>query len=142
MATVVFYDNLCSVCNYWVNWILENDSKSDFYFASLESDFAIEFSQHSNYEFPQETIVLWHKHTGFLKKSDAVIFILQAIKPASFQLKLLKLFPKLLRDIGYSIFAYFRHYLQAGKCKLPLPEHKKRFFSDKSFQDFINKSKD
>ena len=139
MKTVVFYDNLCSVCNYWVNWILENDTKSIFYFAPLESSFTKEFSQHFNYEFPKETIVVWNEHVGFLNKSDAVVFILEVLKPRSFQLKALRAFPKLLRDVGYSTFAYFRRYLQVGKCKVPLPEDKKRFFSDNSFHNFINK---
>ncbi len=139
MATIVFYDNQCNVCNYWVNWILDNDSKGVFCFAALESNFTKEFSHHFNYEFPKETIIVWDKHAGFMSKSDAVVFILQSIKPSSFQLKALKLFPKLLRDMGYSIFAYFRRYMQVGTCKMPLPEHKKRFFSDNSFQDFINK---
>ena len=142
MKTVVFYDNLCSVCNYWVNWILENDNKGVFYFAALESNFTKEFSCHFNYEFPKETIVVWNKRAGLLMKSYAVIFILQALRPTSFQLKALKLFPKLFRDIGYSTFAYFRRYLQVAKCKVPSPEHKKRFFSDNSFHDFIKKQKD
>ena len=139
MTTIVFYDNQCNVCNYWVNWILENDSNNVFHFAALESDFTKEFSCHFNYEFPKETIVVWDKHARFLSKSDAVVFILQVLKPNSFQLKALKLFPKLLRDMGYSIFAYFRRYMQVDTCKTPLPEHEKRFFTDNSFQDFINK---
>lgn len=139
MKTVVFYDNLCSVCNYWVNWILENDSKGLFYFAALESSFTDEFSHYYNYEFPKETIVVWDEQKGFLVKSDAVVFILLSLKPASFQLKVFRLFPKLLRDAGYSMFAYFRRYLQISNCKLPSPEHKKRFLTDCSLQDFINK---
>lgn len=142
MKTVVFYDNLCSVCNYWVNWILENDSKGVFYFAALDSNFTKEFSCHFNYNFPKETIVVWDYHAGFLMKSDAVIFILQALRPTSFELKVLKLFPKLFRDMGYSIFAYFRRYLQVANCKVPSSEHRKRFFSDNSFHDFIKKQKD
>ncbi|NLZ73109.1 MAG: DUF393 domain-containing protein [Bacteroidales bacterium] len=137
MKTVVFYDNLCSVCNYWVRWILENDSEIIFYFAALESDFTKEFSCHFNYEFPKETIVVWDERAGFLKKTDAVIFILQALKPASFQLKALRLFPKLFRDMGYSVFAYFREYVQKEGCELPSPEHMKRFLTDNSFQDFL-----
>ncbi len=142
MKTIVFYDNLCSVCSYWVNWILENDSKKVFYFAALESDFTEDFSRHFNYEFPKETIILWDNDSGFLKKSDAVIFILRILTPGSFQLRVLKLFPKPLRDIGYSIFAYFRRYMQAGKCKVRSQEHQKQFFSNNSFQYFINKLKD
>ena len=139
MATIVFYDNQCNVCNYWVNWILDNDSKGVFCFAALESNFTKEFSHHFNYEFPKETIVVWDKQAGFMSKSDAVAFIFQSLKPNSFQLKALKLFPKLLRDMGYSIFAYFRRYMQVGTCKMNKTKHKKRFFSDNSFQDFINK---
>ena len=142
MKVVVFYDSLCSVCNYWVNWILENDSENVFYFAALESDFSKEFSLHFNYKFPKETIIVWDECVGFMNKSDAVIFILQAVKPTSFQLKVLKLFPKLLRDMGYSVFAYFRRYIQKEKCKLPSPDHKKRFLKDSSFHDFITKYKE
>ncbi len=142
MKTIVFYDSLCSVCNYWVNWILENDINGVFYFAALESNFTKEFSQHFNYEFPEETIVLWDEGSGFLKKSNAVVFILQVLKPTSLQLKALKLFPELLRDMGYSIFAYFRRYVKVGKCKVPSSEQQKHFFTDNSFQSFIDKLKD
>lgn len=139
MKTVVFYDNQCSVCNYWVNWILENDKKQIFYFAALESDFAIQFSDHSIYKFPPETIVVWEDSIGFLEKSDAVIFILESLSPSSFQLKALKLFPKIIRDYGYSVFAYFRRYLQIKECKLPSIEDRKRFLTDHSLQNFLNK---
>lgn len=142
MKTVVFYDSLCGVCNYWVNWILENDTKEVFHFAALESDFATQFSLHFNYEFPTETIVIWDEQVGFLKKSDAVIFILQSIKDSSNQKKALKLFPKFLRDWGYSIFAYFRRYIKMSKCKIPSTEETKRFLTNQSFQVFLNKSKD
>lgn len=142
MKTVVFYDNLCSVCNYWVNWILENDTKEVFYFAALESDFASSFSHHFNYNFPTETIVIWDEQVGFLKKSDAVIFILQSVKGSTYQGKVLQLFPKFLRDCGYSIFAYFRRYIKLKECKIPSPEERKRFLTNQSFQVFLNKSKD
>lgn len=139
MKTVVFYDNLCSVCNYWVNWIMKHDKKEVFCFASLESEFAYEFSSHFNYSFPKETIVIWNEEVGFLKKSNAVIYILQLIEPTSFRLKVLKLFPKFLRDSGYSTFAYFRRYIPMRKCELPTFEDRKRFLTHVSFQDFINK---
>lgn len=142
MKTVVFYDNLCSVCNYWVKWILENDSKSVFYFVALESNFTKEFSQHFNYEFPEETIVIWNECSGFLKKSDAVVFIMKELKPTSFQLKALRVFPKILRDTGYTIFAFIRRYIRVANCKVLSSEDQKRFFADNSFQSFIDKLKD
>lgn len=137
MKTVVFYDDLCGVCNYWVNWILENDNRDVFYFAPLTSDFATDFSHHFQYDFPQETIVLWNENVGFLEKSDAVVFILQSIKPSSFSSKALKLFPKFIRNTGYSTFAYFRRYIQMGECRIPSSTDKKRFLTNHSLQSFF-----
>lgn len=139
MKTIIFYDNLCNVCNYWVNWVLVNDTKGVFSFASLESDFTKEFSCYYNYEFPKETIVIWSEDIGFMKKSDAVIFILQLLRPTSLQLKVIRLFPRLIRDMGYSLFSFFRRYIRVGECKVPSSEHKKRFFSESSIHDFTNK---
>ena len=139
MKTVVFYDNLCSVCNYWVNWILKNDKKQIFYFAPLESNFTKEFSHHFDYKFPSETIVIWNEKKGFLQKSDAVIYILKVIQPLSIQLKALRAFPKFLRDAGYSAFSFIRRYIPMKKCEIPSPEDRKRFLTEVSFQDFLNK---
>ncbi len=139
MKSVVFYDNQCSVCNYWVSWILENDNAGLFYFAALESEFAVEFSTHFNFNFPKETIVVWDNCAGFSTKSDAVIVILQALRSSSFQLKALTVFPKFLRDAGYSIFAYFRRYMQVGECKIISSEDKQRYLTGSSFQNFLNK---
>lgn len=92
MKAIVFYDDLCGVCNYWVNWILRNDKSKHFYFAALQSDFEFDFSTHFNYKFPLETIVVWSEETGFLTKSDALIYIFDTIKPTAFQVKVLKMF--------------------------------------------------
>ena len=139
MKTIVFYDNFCSVCSYWVNWILKHDSKKCFYFAPLESNFTNELSRHFNYKIPKGTIVAWNKHTGFLKRSDVIIFILQSVKPSSMQLKVLRLFPKPIRDVGYSIFAYFRRYIRKDVCSLPSAADRKRILTHSFSVDFLNK---
>ncbi|HTN68127.1 MAG TPA: DCC1-like thiol-disulfide oxidoreductase family protein [Dysgonamonadaceae bacterium] len=138
MKSIVFYDDLCGVCNYWVNWILKNDKRGVFYFASLQSDFEHRFSIHFNYAFPAETIVVWEEDTGLLIKSDALIFIFETIDPSSFRAKLLRLFPKFTRDIGYNIFAYFRRYKRLKSCKILSKEERKYFLTDNSVQDFLN----
>ena len=138
MKTIVFYDDLCGVCKYWVNWILKNDKSKYFYFAALHSDFESDFSAHFNYKFPPETIVLWSEGTGFLSKSDALIYIYETIRPTAIQLKILRLFPKFLRDIGYSIFAFLRRYFRMKSCAIPSAEDRKRFLSTSLLQDFLN----
>ena len=138
MKAIVFYDDQCGVCNYWVNWILKSDKNDFFYFASLQSDFEQNFSKHFKYKFPPETIVVWEEEVGFLIKSDALIYIFDIIRPSALQVKALKLLPKFLRDIGYSIFAYFRRYVPTKSCKIPSEEDRKRFLSDESLQEFLN----
>lgn len=139
MKSIVFYDNKCGVCNYWVNWILKNDRRSFFYFSPLKSNFSTKFSDHFRYNFPEETIVVWNDNEGFTQKSDAVIYILQVIRPNSLQLKALKIFPKPLRDIGYSIFAYFRRFVPTKTCPVLSVKDQKQFLSKESVQDFLIK---
>ena len=141
MKSIVFYDDLCGVCNYWVKWILKNDKEEVFYFAPLQSEFADNFSTHFKYQFPLETIVVWEDSAGFLIKSDAVIFILQTINPSSIGAKALKLFPKVLRDTGYSVFAYFRKYVPMKSCEVPSKKDRARFLTQISVTETLNKLK-
>lgn len=141
MKSIVFYDDLCGVCNYWVNWIMKYDKRDVFYFAPLQSEYADNFSSHFKYQFPLETLVVWEDSVGFLIKSDAVIFILQTINPASIGAKALKFFPKFLRDIGYSVFAYFRRYVPMKSCKIPSKKDRARFLTQISITETLNKLK-
>ena len=142
MKAIVFYDDLCGVCNYWVNWILRHDKEQRFYFAALESEFANSFSEHFNFAFPSETIVVWQEDVGSLMKSDALLFIFGIIKPSSFQVRVFKLIPKFIRDIAYTIFAYFRRFVPMKQCKIPSEKDRKLFMTDKSVQEFLNILKD
>lgn len=76
---------------------------------------------------------------GFLKKSDAVICILKSINPGSIELKVLRVFPKPIRDIGYSIFSYFRRYVQKDVCILPSVAARKRILIHSFSLGFLNK---
>ena len=141
MKSIVFYDDLCGVCNYWVNWILRHDKEDVFYFAPLQSDFANSFSAHFKYQFPIETIVVWVDKEGFLIKSDALIFIFQIIKPSFVGAKALRFFPKIIRDIGYTIFAYFRRYVPMKSCKIPSKKDRVKFLTQFSVSETLNKLK-
>lgn len=138
MKAIVFYDGFCGVCNYWVNWILRHDTEKRFFFAALQSEFAHSFSDHFNFTFPRETIVVWQENVGFLLKSDALLFIFGTIKPSSFQVSMFKIFPKFLRDTAYTIFAYFRRYVPMKQCEIPSKEDKNQFMTNKPLQEFLN----
>ena len=44
----VLYDGECGFCNFWVHWILKKDTKNNFLFASLQSDFGQQFLNERN----------------------------------------------------------------------------------------------
>ena len=138
MNSIVFYDDLCGVCNYWVKWIMKKDKNEIFYFAPLQSDFADNFSNHFKYPFPVETLVVWEQNVGFLIKSDALIFILKKIDTTSIRANALKLFPKIIRDMGYTIFAFFRRYVPMKSCTVPSKKDRARFITQISVAEFLN----
>lgn len=137
MKSIVFYDGQCRVCNYWVGWILQKKKSSHFMFASLDSEFATEFFEYYNYSIPKDTMVVWSNDLRFLVKSDAVIYILNQISPSSISSGIIRLFPKPIRDVGYTIFAILRKLLPITKCEFSF-EQKGSFLSNKKdFYSFL-----
>ncbi len=69
----VFYDGECGFCNYWVQWILQRDSKDQFLFASLQSQFGQQFLWQRGLDRKNlNTIYLWKPESYYLIKSAAV----------------------------------------------------------------------
>ena len=72
----VFYDGDCGFCNFWVQWILNNDKKDKFLFASLQGNFGQIFLKERNLETKNfNTIYLWKPEDYYLEKSSAIIKI-------------------------------------------------------------------
>lgn len=138
MKYIIFYDSTCGFCNYWVGWIIEYDKMKQFYFVSLDSSLAKEFEIHFNYALPPQTLVLWISSNVFYVKSVAVLKILDQVAPNSLVAKVLKIIPRQIADIGYSIFAYFRRSLSITTCKVYTKEENKRFLSNNSLEEVIN----
>ncbi|WP_312820346.1 thiol-disulfide oxidoreductase DCC family protein [Kaistella carnis] len=71
---VVLYDGDCGFCNFWVQWILNNDSYDRFQFASLQSEYGQNFLK--NQELPTDIFDtlyfikdgMYYKKKLFLKK--------------------------------------------------------------------------
>ena len=126
----VFYDGDCGFCNHWVHWILKNDHKDLFRFASLQSDFGQNFLRDRGLDQKQlNTIYLWKPESFYLIKSDAILTIAKLLGGKYYVMAKLNIFPKFFSDGIYNQVAKRRQKLGPKNCELPTPEERKKFVS-------------
>lgn len=124
----VFYDGDCGFCNYWVQWILENDKKDLFLFAALQSEFGQQFLKERNLENKQfSTLYLWRPNYYYLKKSEAVTKIAKLLGGKYAVLSHLNFLPRSISDFFYDKISENRMKLSSQKCFLPKESHKNKF---------------
>lgn len=126
----VLYDGECGFCNFWVEWILKNDSKDQFLFASLQSEFGQQFLKERNLNTTEfSTLYLWKPESFYLTKSDAVFKIAGIIGGKYKLLSYLSVLPAFVRNPFYDLVAKNRKKLVAEQCYMPTPEERKKFIS-------------
>lgn len=124
----VFYDGECGFCNYWVQFILKNDHKDQFMFASLQSDFGQEFLLERGLENKVfNTLYLWKPTSFYLTKSEAALKIAKILGGKFALLNIANVFPKTLTDFVYDKVADNRQKLAAEKCFVPNEKERAKF---------------
>ncbi len=128
-SNIIFFDGVCNLCNFWVGFVIKNDPKGNFTFASLQSDFAINFLKQNGIKSDFQTIILYTEGK-FLTQSDAVISILY--KNGGFNKFLSQLFqptPLRIRNAIYRIVARNRYSIfgKREQCMIPSKSIKNRF---------------
>lgn len=124
----VFYDGDCGFCNFWVQWILTNDSKDQFLFSALQSEFGHEFLSERNLETHQlSTLYLWKPKSFYLKKSQAALAIARILGGKYAVVGHLNFLPNFISDFVYDQISKNRMKLAAQKCFVPNAEEKKKF---------------
>lgn len=98
----VFYDGQCGLCHRYVKFALSEDQKECIYFTPLQES---TFGQQLN------TMYVQLQNGLMLSKSDAVIALFQALGGLyNVVAIILRLIPKVIRDLGYDINAKMRLY--------------------------------
>ncbi len=127
---IIFYDGDCGFCNQWVQWILKHDTKDDFLFASLQSEFGQTFLKERGLENKDfNTIYLWKPNSFYLIKSQAVTKIVKILGKQYSLLAHLNVFPSFLGDKIYDAIAKKRHSLAPQQCVIPTEKDRKKFLS-------------
>lgn len=124
----VFYDGDCGFCNHWVQWILKNDGKDQFLFASLQSEFGQKFLNERGLENKIfSTLYLWKPNAFYLKKSQATLKIARILGGKFAIIGNFNFFPVLLSDYVYDQIAKNRTKLASQKCFLPNEKERAKF---------------
>lgn len=124
----VFYDGDCGFCNGWVQWILNNDRKDQFLFASLQSDFGQKFLNERNLENKQfSTLFLWKPNSFYLTKSQAVFKVARILGGKYAVLGNLNFVPSFISDFVYHLISVNRQKLASQKCFVPSEAEIKKF---------------
>lgn len=123
----VLYDGNCAFCNYWVSWILKNDRKDQFMFASLQGNFGQNFLYERGLDRKEfNTLYLWKPESYFLVKSEAVLEIAKILGGTYGMLAKMNIFPRFFSDLIYDRIAANRDRMNPH-CEMPTAEQRKKF---------------
>ena len=111
---ILFFDGTCAFCNAAVRFVLVRDKHDLLTFAPLQGETIKEKNIDT---IDTDSIILYTQNEEVLYKSDAAIALLERLGGLWFFLaKVMKFFPKVLRDAVYDLIAKIRYKI-AGKMK-------------------------
>lgn len=121
---VLLFDDDCLVCNRAVQFLLKRDGGA-FHYAALQGEYGQQLiAQH---RLEQIDSVLFVENGRVYTHSTAVLRALRFI-PRWRVLTLLRIVPRIFRDVVYNFIARHRKKLQqAEQCLYLTPEQRKRF---------------
>lgn len=126
---VVFFDGVCNLCSASVQFVIENDKKNIFKFASLQSNYGQKILSEHNLDLKEFNSFMYLEGNELYFESKAALEVAKQLK---FPISLLYIFiivPSFIRDGIYNFIAKNR-YKWFGKqtsCWMPSPDLKAKF---------------
>ena len=118
-GAVVLFDGDCAYCNGWVNWIRRRDKRGHFRYAALDSVEGSALRGRHGIPAHVDTVVLVQGDRAYVKSAAAwrILHLLPGYRVAAWALRLI---PRPLRDLGYTVVARNRHrFGMKDTCELP-----------------------
>ncbi|MED4072145.1 thiol-disulfide oxidoreductase DCC family protein [Priestia endophytica] len=133
-CSIIMFDDVCNVCNHWVQFVLKRDPDGVFKFLSLRSNLAASILSRSNLDTKNlDSIILVDKGTTYIE-STSVLKILHKLKGPIKVLLVLWIIPKPIRDWGYRMLARNRYkwFGENKVCMVLTSDIKDRFIKDEN----------
>ena len=132
MQPIILYDGVCGLCNRLIKFVLKRDHQDRFRFAALQSDFAHELLQrhHCNPEDLDTFYLVFdydQPNERLLSRNHASAAVLEELGGIwRVWGRLIKLFPRRVRDWQYNLIARNRYHLFGRYESCPIPDPKVR----------------
>ncbi|MFT6868335.1 MAG: putative DCC family thiol-disulfide oxidoreductase YuxK [Cyclobacteriaceae bacterium] len=127
--SIILFDGVCNLCNFFVNFIINRDPSKQFKFASLQSEKASVLLEQLGYDSTSlESIVLIQKGKIYTKSRAALEVLLALGYPWKISYIFL-IIPRFISDYIYEVIAANR-YSWFGKresCRVPTADISERF---------------
>jgi predicted DCC family thiol-disulfide oxidoreductase YuxK len=126
---IIFFDGVCTFCNYWANFALKHNSKKHLYFCALQSESGKKILVAHGYTVEHISSVVFLKNNKLFTQSSAALAIAKELNWPWKAAYVFYFIPKFIRDFFYNIIAKNR-YKWFGKmdtCRIPTKEEKNRF---------------
>ncbi|HEY8387788.1 MAG TPA: DCC1-like thiol-disulfide oxidoreductase family protein [Parasegetibacter sp.] len=126
---LLLFDGVCNLCNGLVQFVIRNDKKGKFRFASLQSEYGQEVLKKFNLSSAEFDSFIYIRKNKAQIKSTASLYVLKDMGTLWPMLFIFIVIPRRLRDWIYSTIARNRYKLFGKKdeCMLPRPEWRERF---------------
>lgn len=128
---IIIFDGICNLCCGWVQFLIREDKKEFFKFASLQSECAEGVLKPFGIVAKNSDTLIYIRGENCLQESTAVLEILTDLGGIWKLFGVFKLIPKTIRDQFYRIIASLR-YKVFGKrenCIIPTTNIQKRFLT-------------
>ncbi|HWA33415.1 MAG TPA: thiol-disulfide oxidoreductase DCC family protein [Cyclobacteriaceae bacterium] len=127
--SIIMFDGVCNLCNWFVNFIIARDKKNRFQFGSLQSAVVIDLLRRHDFLTSDLSTVILLENEKLYYQSTAVLRILRMLGGVWSLMYVFIVLPKPLRDFMYNLIARHRYKLfgRQDTCMIPTPELKAKF---------------
>jgi len=126
---IILFDGVCNFCNFWVNFVIERDTKDIFRFAALQSEKAKKLTSSFSIDVSKLDTFVLIKGEKFLTKSTAALMICEKLNGPIKILSLFIIVPKIFRDFIYDLIAKNRYkfFGKRESCRIPTKADRLKF---------------
>ncbi|NIF27458.1 thiol-disulfide oxidoreductase DCC family protein [Pantoea sp. Tr-811] len=132
--TVVLFDGVCKLCNGWARFLIRHDHSRRVRLAAVQSPEGQALLAWAGLRLDQFDTLAVIRDRHYWLRSEAVFEVIGQLPAAWRTLRLLRAFPRGLRDWAYDRVARNRYRLfgKYDTCLLPPPDHEQRFLKGSS----------
>ena len=125
---IIFYDDVCVMCNGFVNFMLTIDRSQQFLFAPLGGETSRKILPPLP-EDPGQWSMIYVDESGIHDQSDASLEVYRRLGGIWWLLSLAQLVPRWIRNPAYRVLARnrYRWFGKRDTCRLPTAEERARF---------------